>query len=68
MEISIGKYEAVKDCAMSLSGQHFLLMDGGNIEVEQIDSPASKALVRCDGIIDWMHFSRIKKCFKRSGT
>jgi hypothetical protein len=64
MDIEKGTYQAVKDASMDLGGACFLLHDGGKIEVTQIDSDNSKALVKCGRFTDWMHFSRISKCFK----
>lgn len=63
--IELGKYRAYKYAAMDLAGAVFLLDEGGEIEVEQIDVKGKKVLVRCGRHIDWMHFSRIHKCFTR---
>ena len=65
MMIEKGCYIAVKDVAIRSGNAAWMLMDGGKIEVVQINNEKREALVRCDGSLDWMHFSRIKKCFRR---
>jgi|GEM_PF-4433751 len=64
--MELGTYKAVKDVAMQTNNSAWMLMDGGKIEVVQLDDYRSKALVLCEGSIDWMHISRIKKCFVKS--
>ncbi len=63
MNIEKGRYRAVKDCAMDLAGNYFLLDDGGTITVEQTDKNGKQSLVRCGSLIDWMSDFRIRKCF-----
>ena len=70
MEITIGTYQAVKDTSMQTGNSAWMLMGGGKIEITQIDNNNSKALFRHvfpGGYVstDWMHFSRIRKCFKK---
>ncbi len=70
MEITLGTYQAVKDTAMQTGNSAWMLMDGGKIEITQIDKENSKALFLHafpSGYLssDWMHFSRIRKCFKK---
>lgn len=66
--MELGTYKAVKDVSMDLSKTAWLLIDGGKIEVEQLDNERSKALVRCGDCIDWMHYSRINKCFVKEAV
>jgi anti-sigma factor ChrR (cupin superfamily) len=68
--MELGIYQAVKDVAMQSNNSAWMLMDGGKIEVVQIDTENSKALWRTErssggSSSDWMHFSRFSKCFKR---
>lgn len=66
--MELGKYRAVKDVAMRTGNSAWMLMEGGELEVTQIDNERSKALWRHEfsggrASTDWMHFSRLKKCF-----
>ena len=61
--MELGTYKAVKDVAMRTGNSAWMLMDGGTIELVQIDKERSKALYRCGESTDWIHFSRIKKGF-----
>jgi hypothetical protein len=61
--MKLGTYKAVKDVAMRTGNSAWMLMDGGKIEITQIDEERSKALYTCGSSTDWMHFSRINKCF-----
>ena len=66
--MELGTYQAVKDVAMQTGNSAWMLMDGGKIEVTQIDSERSKALFKIEfsngkTTSDWMHFSRFSKCF-----
>ena len=68
--MELGIYQAVKEVAMRTGNSAWMLMDGGKIEVIQIDTENSKALWRTvwsngSSSSDWMHFSRFSKCFKR---
>jgi len=70
MEITLGTYKAVKDTSMQTGNSAWMLMDGGEIKITQIDKERSKVLFRYtfpSGYIstDWMHFSRIRKCFTK---
>ncbi len=65
----LGTYRAVKDTAMQTSDSAWMLMEGGKIEITQIDKPAKKALFSITWVCgkkttDWLHFSRINKCFE----
>jgi len=66
INMELGEYKAVKDVAMRSGNAAWMLMDGGKIEIVQLDKERSKALVRCENSIDWMHYSRIKKCFVKT--
>ena len=69
--MELGTYKAVKDVAMRTGNSAWMLMEGGEIEITQIDKERSKAL--CSHYFgmgrissDWMHFSRINKCFVKA--
>lgn len=65
MDITAGRYQAVKDTSMQSGVSCWLLPDGGEIELTQIDNCRKKALFVCGRDSDWISFNRIRKCFKK---
>lgn len=67
MNIELGTYKAYKDTAMTAGVSCWLMLEGEELQITQIDKENKKVLFKCGRDTDWMGFDRIKKCFVRVG-